>query len=433
MSLFARSFLLIALLVVTSLIVSLAILRAYQREPLAAELSRQTGSIVNLTRAALINADPEKRLGLLRELSDMEDIRVYAASPGEALEPMPSEPLLNRVAQLVHVMLGERTRFAWARDGVEGFWVSFFIDEDEYWIALPRERVLPDETTEWIGWGALTLVLSLLAAWLIASRIAGPLSALARAARLVGSGLTPEPLPEEGPRELRTVASAFNRMTSDLASMERERTIVLAGISHDLRTPLSRLRLALEMSGADESIHGGMSTDIEEMDQVIGQFLDFARGEDEKEEAVDVDALLRDIVDHYALLARNVTLLGTPDAGTWPLRRLSVRRAIINLVDNALRHAGEPVQIAARRAGDHALIEVLDRGPGIPAREAERLKRPFTRLSEARSGTGGAGLGLAIVERIARSHGGSLDLLAREGGGLIARLILRRPTRTKDN
>jgi two-component system osmolarity sensor histidine kinase EnvZ len=279
MSLFARSFLLIALLVVTSLIVSLAILRAYQREPLAAELSRQTGSIVNLTRAALINADPEKRLGLLRELSDMEDIRVYAASPGEALEPMPSEPLLNRVAQLVHVMLGERTRFAWARDGVEGFWVSFFIDEDEYWIALPRERVLPDETTEWIGWGALTLVLSLLAAWLIASRIAGPLSALARAARLVGSGLTPEPLPEEGPRELRTVASAFNRMTSDLASMERERTIVLAGISHDLRTPLSRLRLALEMSGADESIHGGMSTDIEEMDQVIGQFLDFARGE----------------------------------------------------------------------------------------------------------------------------------------------------------
>jgi two-component system osmolarity sensor histidine kinase EnvZ len=113
MSLFARSFLLIALLVVTSLIVSLAILRAYQREPLAAELSRQTGSIVNLTRAALINADPEKRLGLLRELSDMEDIRVYAASPGEALEPMPNEPLLNRVAQLVHVMLGERTRFAW--------------------------------------------------------------------------------------------------------------------------------------------------------------------------------------------------------------------------------------------------------------------------------------------------------------------------------
>ena len=426
MSLFARSFLLIALLVVTSLIVSLAILRAYQREPLAAELSRQTGSIVNLTRAALINADPEKRIRLLREISDMEDIRVYAATPGEVLEPMPGEPLLSRVAQLVRLMLGERTRFAWARDGVEGFWVSFFIDEDEYWIALPRERVLPDETPEWIGWGALTLVLSLLAAWLIASRIAGPLSQLARAARLFGSGVMPEPLPEEGPRELRTVAAAFNRMTSDLASMERERTIVLAGISHDLRTPLSRLRLALEMSGADEPTRAGMSTDIEEMDQVIGQFLDFARGEDEKDEAVDLDALLRDVLDHYALLGRNVTLLGEPKAGTWQLRRLGVRRAVINLVDNALRHAGEPVQIDARRTPEGAVVEVLDRGPGIPPHEAERLKRPFTRLSESRSGAGGAGLGLAIVERIARAHGGSLNLAPREGGGLVARLLLKR-------
>jgi two-component system osmolarity sensor histidine kinase EnvZ len=425
MSLFARSFLLIALLVVTSLIVSLAILRAYQREPLAAELSRQTGSIVNLTRAALINADPEKRVGLLRELSDMEDIRVYAATPGEKLERLPAEPLLERVAQLVRGMLGERTRFAWSRDGVEGFWVSFFIDEDEYWIALPRERVNPDETTEWIGWGALTLVLSLLAAWLIVSRIVGPLSALARATRLVGSGQVPEPLPEEGPRELRTVAAAFNRMTSDLATIERERTIVLAGISHDLRTPLSRLRLALEMSGAEESIRGGMSTDIEEMDQVIGQFLDFARGEDEKDEAVDLDELLRDVVEHYALLGRDVTLANPGQAGTRRLRRLSVRRAIINLADNALRHAGEPVQIAARQTADHVVIEVLDRGPGIPPNEAERLKRPFTRLSESRSGSGGAGLGLAIVERIARAHSGSLDLLPREGGGLVARLILR--------
>ena len=428
MSLFARSFLLIALLVVTSLIVSLAILRAYQREPLAAELSRQTGSIVNLTRAALINADPEKRVGLLRELSDMEDIRVYAAMPGETLVPMPDEPLLNRVAQLVRQMLGERTRFAWAREGVEGFWVSFFIDQDEYWIALPRERVRPDETSEWIGWGALTLALSLLAAWLIASRIAGPLSELARAARLFGGGVMPEPLREEGPRELRTVAAAFNRMTSDLASMERERTIVLAGISHDLRTPLSRLRLALEMSGADESIRAGMSTDIDEMDQVIGQFLDFARGEDEKDQAVDLDALLRDVLDHYALLGRNVTLLGEPQAGIWQLRRLGVRRAVINLVDNALRHAGEPVQIAARRSAEGALVEVLDRGPGIPPHEAERLKRPFTRLSESRSGAGGAGLGLAIVERIARAHGGSLELAPREGGGLVARLLLKRPT-----
>jgi len=423
MSLFARSFLLIALLVTVSLSFSLAILSIYQRDPLAAELSRQTGSVVNLTRAALINADPERRVGLLRELSEMEGIRVYAATPGEQLEPIPNEPLLNRVAELVRSMLGERTRFAWSREGIEGFWVSFFIDEDEYWIALPRERVRPDETWEWIGWGALTLVLALLAAWLIASNISRPLSALARAARLVGSGVTPDPLAETGPRELRTVAAAFNRMTSNLATMERERSIVLAGISHDVRTPLSRLRLALEMSGGDETILQGMRADIDEMDQVIGQFLHFARGEDEKREAVDLDALAQEIATHYSRLGREVRVVRA-SAGECMVRRLGVRRALMNLVDNALKHGGEPVEISIQRASDDVVVEVLDRGPGVPPGEAERLKRPFTRLNESRSGSGGAGLGLAIVERIARAHHGTLDLLPRPGGGLLARLKL---------
>ena len=424
MTLFARSFLLIALLIVASLAVWLGILRTYQREPLAAELSKQTVSIINLTRAALINADPERRVGLLRELSDIEGIRVYAAAAGENLEPMPQEPLLDRVAELVRLMLGERTRMAWSRDGVQGFWVSFFIDEDEYWIVLPRERVRPDVTWEWIGWGALTLVLSLVAAWLIASRIAGPLSALARAARLVGGGMTPEPLAEKGPKELRTVAAAFNRMTSDLASMERERTMVLAGISHDLRTPLSRLRLALEMSRGEPSIIEGMSADIDEMDQVIGQFLDFARGEIERREITDLDALVRDVAEHYARLGKDVRIAAAPTIGKLPLTRVGIRRAIMNLVDNALRYAGEPVEIATRREGTHALLEVLDRGPGIPHGESERLKRPFTRLRESRGGSGGAGLGLAIVERVARAHGGTLHLHEREGGGLSARISL---------
>lgn len=423
MSLFARSFLLIALLVIVSLSVSLAILSIYQREPLALELSRQTGSVVNLTRAALINADPERRIALLRELSEMEGIRVYAAAAGEQLEPMPNEPLLNRVAELVRMMLGARTRFAWSRDGLDGFWVSFFIDEDEYWIALPRERVRPDETWEWIGWGALTLVLALLAAWLIASNIARPLSALARAARLVGSGVTPDPLAETGPRELRTVAAAFNRMTSNLATMERERSIVLAGISHDVRTPLSRLRLALEMSGGDEAILQGMRADIDEMDQVVGQFLHFARGEDEKREPVDLDDLAHEIAAHYTRLGRSVRV-AEASAGECSVRRLGVRRAVMNLVDNALKHGGEPVDISVRRGSQQVVVEVADRGPGIPQAEAERMKRPFTRLNASRSGTGGAGLGLAIVERIARAHRGSLQLLSRPGGGLLTRMEL---------
>ena len=424
MTLFARSFLLIALLIVASVAGWFGILHTYQREPIALELSRQTISIVNLTRAALVNAESQRRLGLLRELSDLEGIRVFGAWPEEKLQPVPPHPVLDRVMQLVRGVLGERTRFAWSRDGLEGFWVSFFIDDDEFWIMLPRERVEPDPPWQWLGWGALTLALSLFAAWLIASRIAGPLAQLAGAAERVGRGETPAPLAEQGPKEMRTVAAAFNRMTRDLARAERERATVLAGISHDVRTPLSRLRLALEMSGGDRAVADGMSADIDEIDQVIGQFLDFARGEAEALAPADLDHLVSEVAEHYARRGNSVALAAPPQAGTVPLARLSLRRALMNLVDNALRYAGAPVEIAARRERHLAVIEVLDRGPGIPDGETDRLKRPFTRLDESRGGQGGAGLGLAIVERVAQAHGGRLELLARDGGGLRARLTL---------
>jgi two-component system osmolarity sensor histidine kinase EnvZ len=203
--------------------------------------------------------------------------------------------------------------------------------------------------------------------------------------------------------------------------MERERAMVLAGISHDLRTPLSRLRLALEMSGADRTAAEGMGEDMEEIDKVIAQFLSFAKGEDEPQLAGDLEMLLAEIAEGYAKRDQPVSFRR---GGLAPLRfaPLAIRRAVSNLVDNALRYAGGAVGIAARREGDRVVVEVLDRGPGVPAGEAERLKRPFTRLDEARSGQGGAGLGLAIVDRIARAHGGRLELAARAGGGLAARI-----------
>jgi two-component system, OmpR family, osmolarity sensor histidine kinase EnvZ len=205
--------------------------------------------------------------------------------------------------------------------------------------------------------------------------------------------------------------------------MERERAVVLAGISHDLRTPLSRLRLALEMSGAGRAESEAMSADIDEMDAIIGQFLDFARGS-EPQARNDLDAVLGELTEHYERLSRNVSFTGERVA-PFNFARMAVRRAISNLVDNALRYAGEPVEVHVSTFDNSIRIEVMDRGPGIPQAEAERLKRPFTRLDTARSGPAGAGLGLAIVERVARAHGGALELQPRDGGGLLARLSLQ--------
>jgi len=422
-TLFWRSFLLIAALIVVSVLASFQIQRVYEREPRARELAQQTVSVVNLTRAALVNADPVLRRELLLDLNEREGIRIYPVTNEEKLVPLRPEGRLERVAARVRAQLGLATRFAAARDGMHGFWVSFFIDEDEFWVMLPRERFEPELGLGWLGWGAALLALALLGAWLIASRIARPLARLSEAARRIGRGDEPAPLAEDGARELRTVQAAFNRMTGDLDSMERERAMVLAGISHDLRTPLSRLRLAVEMSGADAATAQGMNADIEEMDQVIGQFLDFARGDAEAREPVALDALADEVAAHFAKLGKPVRRTGTSGV-TLPAARMALHRALMNLVDNALRHGGGEIELACARHDGHAVLEVLDRGPGIPPGEADRLKRPFTRLDEARSGQGGSGLGLAIVERVARAHGGRFELAPREGGGLAARLVL---------
>jgi two-component system osmolarity sensor histidine kinase EnvZ len=423
MSLFARSFLLIALLILASAAATFQLYRVYEREPRARELAQQTVSIVNLTRAALVNADPVLRRSLLIELNEREGIRLAPLTGAEVLQPLPDDALFELVSGKISKSLGEQTRFAYARDRVEGFWVSFTIDEDDYWVMLPRERFEPAFGLEWLGGGLALLGLALAGAWLIASTLSRPLGAIAAAAGEVGRGRAPAPLAESGPLEMRTVSRAFNRMAGDLAAMERERATVLAGISHDLRTPLSRLRLALEMSGADQASAEGMGADMEEIDKVIAQFLAFAKGEDEPLIENDLNALLIDITEGYRKREQPVSLSGVKVAA-FRFAPLAIRRAVSNLVDNALRYAPGQVEVAARGGPGRVVIEVMDRGPGVPAGEAERLKRPFTRLDEARSGPGGAGLGLAIVDRIARAHGGKLELAPREGGGLAARLSL---------
>ncbi|MBX6392813.1 MAG: HAMP domain-containing protein, partial [Burkholderiales bacterium] len=379
-----------------------------------------------LTRTALVTAQPERRRDLLIDLADQEGIRIYPAEPTDEIEPPPPDhAMLQLLAQEIRRDLGQETRIARTLNGERGFWVSFYIGEDEYWIMLPRERVERQLALQWLGWGALVLVLALLAAYFIVFRLREPVAALTRAAREIGRGRIPAPLDDNaGPEELRTVSRAFNQMARDLARLEEDRALILAGVSHDLRTPLARLRLGLEMSGVDEDSLQAMSADIEEMDRIIGQFLDFARASGgEENAATDVAALAEDLVRHYRHTGHTLDAQ-IDDTGELALKPMALRRAISNLLDNAFRYGNGEVALHVHSTPKDVTIEVLDRGPGIPPEEAERMKQPFTRLESARSGKGGSGLGLAIVDRIARMHGGRFELLPREGGGLVARLVL---------
>jgi two-component system osmolarity sensor histidine kinase EnvZ len=423
-SLLWRTFLLLAALVVATTVGYFQIFRAYEVEPRARQISQNLISIVNLTRSALVNSQPELRRELLSDLAEREGIQVYPSEPDERLAPPADEAVLNLARELVRRQLGEGTRFASERDGKPGLWLSFQIDDDEYWLRIPRGRLERQIALRWLGWGALALALSLLAAYFIVSRLNRPLRALATAAAAIGKGKTPEALTESGPEEIRTLSHAFNEMSRDLARLDADRALILAGVSHDLRTPLSRLRLGLEMSGAEPQLKDGMTADIEEMDRIINQFLDFARTDGgETPQHADLAGIAAEVAEHYRRHGRSVAtdFAGVPEL---PLQTMAMRRVVLNLVDNALRYGEKEVGIAVRPDGANVVLEVADRGPGIPVSEVERLKRPFTRLEAARSDKGGAGLGLAIVERVVRAHRGSLELLPRPGGGLLAQIRL---------
>ncbi|HKO87653.1 MAG TPA: ATP-binding protein, partial [Burkholderiales bacterium] len=377
-------------------------------------------------RTALITAKPELRRELLLDLADQEGIEIHPAERGEKLRTPPEDlPMMNLLQAEIRKSLGKETRIALERNGERAFWVSFFIEEDEYWVMLPRERVERQLALQWAGWGAFVLFMALAAAYIIVFRLRRPLAELTGAAREIGRGHIPAPIEESGPEEIETVARAFNQMTRDLARLDEDRALILAGVSHDLRTPLARLRLGIEMSGTDETLRHGMAADIEEMDRIITQFLDFARAAaGEPLKPVDLGEMARDIAQHYRDTGHVIETEIDP-VPTIEVRVMAIRRSISNLLDNAYRYAQKEVCLRIRAQDKtNILIEVLDRGPGIPVDEVERMKQPFTRMENARTNAGSSGLGLAIVERIARMHGGRFDLLPREGGGLIARIEL---------
>lgn len=425
-----QTFLLIGLLLIAVLGAWSQIFRYLQEPARARDVAQMIVSVVNLTRTSLINADAEHRTDLLIELAALEGIRIYPAEPSDELEPLFDNRPMRLLTTDVRRQLGEHTRFASRWKTLDGFWVSFRLDADddehEYWVMLPRDRIDSQDRFDWLVWGAGALLAALLGAFLIVSRTSRPLRRLAAAARMVGSGRTPPLQKEHGPQEIAQVAHAFNQMAGDLARTEADRALILAGVSHDLRTPLARLRLGVEMSGAPDSDVGAMVADIEEMDRIISQFLEFGRGiPQEPVQAIDLAELLSDLAEPYRL--RGIDLLvDAPDCLVVSVRTLSLRRAIANLIDNALRYAGEtaPVELTLTVRGKDVCIEVADRGPGIPESEVERMRQPFTRMEKARSNTKGAGLGLAIVERVMRSHNGRLELLQRPGGGLRAILCI---------
>lgn len=287
-------------------------------------------------------------------------------------------------------------------------------------VGFPERRIGAQPIVAFLISSAIGLVLSLLAAIWLARRSVVPLARLEEAARRVGRGEAPALLPETGPRELAVLAQRFNEMASQVRELLSARTTLFAGISHDLRTPMARMRLALALLAERPSARliERLEAEIQEMDGLIGKALDLARNlEPEAATEIELVAMLNDMIEGMPpgsvkqRVPRSISLFAPPSA---------LRRTVGNLLDNALRYgAGEPVELVAESDAHGVSIGVLDRGPGIPAEKMNAVFQPFQRIETSRSqATGGAGLGLAIVRQLAETHGWQVEMSNRPGGGL---------------
>ena len=307
---------------------------------------------------------------------------------GPALQPL-VDKLQEQLGRDTEVRLGMRMDqpVVWIRlnVGPEG-------NTRGVWAGFPIRNVDSGEvpTRLWITLGAVLLLLLAGTYW-FARRLAKPLAELADAVDKVAEGKRPDPLPVDGPEEISRVARNVNRMAANLEQLERDRSTMLAGISHDIRTPLTRLRLASEISVNDAQSRDEMAADIDEIDRIVTQFLDFARGTPkEAPEQADLQIVLGAIAHKAASRNLPVTWQPGPEALVVNAYPAAFERMLMNLIENAHRYGKPPVELAVRRDGAMVDIDVLDAGDGVSAGDVERLKQPFVRGDHARGGTMGA-------------------------------------------
>ena len=429
-NLFWRTFILLMFLIVFCVMGWLQSFRVLNETPYVQATAQQIVSMANLTRYALISADPVYRSDLLLVLANREGLRILPKEPTDKVVPLSQggsyASSIEDIKATVRYSLGAGTVLAERVNDEPGLWVSFTIDGDAYWLRTNATILNPPYGKTWLWWALAAFVASILCAVLITSRLTAPLNQLSLTAREFGRGRVPKTLPEDsGPEEIRELNASFNRMVQDITRVEKDREVLLAGVSHDLRTPITRLRLETELADLPEDTHRAMVNDLEQMERIVNQFMDYARRNSLPLAAVDLSRLVSDAVRIARIdIDPGVRLRVSIDPDIWVMAHaIEMSRVVQNLYTNALRYGKSQdgvldLTVELKREDDKAVLVASDCGPGLDMSQAGRLMRPFERGDAARGGTAGSGLGLAIVERIVRRCSGTVSLSATVPHGL---------------
>ena len=457
-SLFWRTFVLLVMLIMASSLVWYFSFKTMELESRAQLSARQISSAVNLTRSSLVHADAIYRTALIKNISEQEGLFIRPREPDDKIAVYAIDNFRYILQQDLQRRLGTETIVSDQVNGVPGLWVSFAIQGDEYWLQTDLVRIEALNSQAWLYWVALAIAMSLIGSLVIGGLLNRPLKELSQAANHVRQGHFDRVKLNENvfTTEIHQVNRGFNKMTTQLSKVEADRTVMLAGISHDLRTPLARLRLETELSVSDNDARAEMSQDIEQINVILGKFLDYARPHVSQLQVVNIASVVAAAAQAVNLSAKDAQDIVVSHHIATDLQAMAdtveLQRVLTNLLENARRYGKstiypahmlglehilptpdpasysefdeawsptrlfeEPTEIAkvdidARIQGDWVVLTVRDHGAGVSPDVLNQLNVPFFRANEARSNVTGTGLGLAIVEKAVQGMQGKLSL-----------------------
>ena len=432
LSLFWRTFFLLSALLMGSVLAWVQTLRDMDFEPHALQTAQHIASLVNLSRAAILHSEATARASLFKTMQEQEHLVIVPYVTHDTFVPIRKDGLSQRVTHELESRLGTGTLMAGSVNGVKGLWVRFRMGTSFFWLQTDRSRLDQSTGNAWMIWLLLAVTLSLAGAAWMSRLINVPLQNLSFAASRAREGDFEASTLDESvtTSEIRDVNVGFNRMTQKLAKIEQDRAVMLAGISHDLRTPLGRLRLEIELSVTDTKARNDMASDISQLDAIIDKFLDYARPGQAAKNSVSLSDNVWACVSRLNKRSDLEFTLAVPPDLWVQADSVELQRVIDNLLENAARYGKSPdtgianIDLSAQRVGNAVLLRLRDHGIGVAATQMGQLTTPFFRGEAARTAANGTGLGLAIVDKIVSRMGGTLEFGHASKGGLCVTIWL---------
>ncbi|MEP1385112.1 MAG: two-component system sensor histidine kinase EnvZ [Paraglaciecola sp.] len=421
-SAFGQTVLLIAILLLINQIVSLVSVTFYFVSPNVKQINHL---LANQIKMAFVAGIDSKNSALQPQLHEVAGMQIYTQEEAIAQgldHAIHYQSWSNQMSEV----LGGKAQVRISQDTPYLYWINP-PQNPSTWITIPMVGLGQGDGSPHLVYLLMIGILSVGGSLIFVRRLNRPLQALQDAALLVGKGLVPKPLKEEGSTELIAVTRAFNQMSKGIKQLEDDRALLTAGISHDLRTPLTRIRLASEMLPEDQEwIKEGIVHDIEDMNEIIDQFIDYVR-QDQQEcmENGNLNDLIKEAVQARNIEENHDIKLNLKPLPNTLIRRVALKRVLDNLIENAYRYGSNNIEISSahNKKNNQLYFSVRDFGPGIPDDCIQSLFEPFTQGDKAR-GSLGSGLGLAIIKRIVDMHSGHVTLENHPEGGLIATIFI---------